>query len=287
MKFFDDHQTIYGYARKRGLIGTAHRDVAAWLQKAMPAFDQPGFDPRALHECLWLMDHRPYYSVFPSVADALARVTLDVDCSLVTMPLPRLLFRFAEQQPLAVECYHLRTLLVAEVKKANERSLGLWVRHQRDAKVFLTSAIFELPHGATVESMLTSGHFDDPELESRRGEFRAIMEPCLRIVVAVCLMQNDPDLITPDVLDADAAEFEETGNQSCVDRAHRRGKLGWLVGSHLEVAPHYRRSHFGVRWTGPGHSVARVVPVSGCIVKRKKLAEVPTGYLDNENRQIS
>jgi hypothetical protein len=37
-----------------------------------------------------------------------------------------------------------------------------------------------------------------------------------------------------------------------VDKAHRRGKVGWNVGRHIEVAPHYRRPHMALVWTGTG-----------------------------------
>ena len=38
-------------------------------------------------ECAWIDARRPYYSVHPSIAPALVRVTLDVPCNLIRLPL--------------------------------------------------------------------------------------------------------------------------------------------------------------------------------------------------------
>ena len=48
-----------------------------------------------------------------------------------------------------------------------------------------------------------------------------------------------------------------------VDKAHRRGKVGWNVGRHIEVAPHYRRPHMALVWTGTGRAVPKIVPTAG------------------------
>ena len=75
-------------------------------------------------------------------------------------------------------------------------------------------------------------------------------QDCIRVVVAVCLMADDPELVLADVLSKDRLDYERTGDRKYVDRAHRRGKVGWLIGAHVEVDPHYRRPHFAIRWTG-------------------------------------
>ena len=45
----------------------------------------------------------------------------------------------------------------------------------------------------------------------------------------------------------DRAKFEQTGDQRYVDKARRRGKVGWDVGRRLEVIPHYRRPHMTLK----------------------------------------
>ena len=50
----------------------------------------------------------------------------------------------------------------------------------------------------------------------------------------------------------------------------------------MECAPHFRRPHFAIRWTGKGGAVPRMVPVKGSVVKRQLATDVPTGYMDDD-----
>ncbi len=93
-----------------------------------------------------------------------------------------------------------------------------------------------------------------------------------------CLLENDPEIVSPDVLSKDRDKFDRTGEQKYVDKAHRRGKVGWDVGRHVEVAPHYRRPHMALVWTGRGRAVPKIVPRRGTIVHRQAVELVPTGF---------
>ena len=73
---------------------------------------------------------------------------------------------------------------------------------------------------------------------------------CIRLCCSLCLLENDPEIISPDVLADDRAKFEASGDQKFVEKAHRRGKVGWDVGKHIEVIPHFRRPHMTLVWTG-------------------------------------
>jgi hypothetical protein len=68
-----------------------------------------------------------------------------------------------------------------------------------------------------------------------------------------------PSVIEPDVLSKDRDKFETSGDDRYVDKAHRRGKIGWNVGRRIEVAPHYRRPHMVLVWTGVGRAIRRLV----------------------------
>jgi len=68
-------------------------------------------------------------------------------------------------------------------------------------------------------------------------------------------------------------------DEKYVAKAHRRGKVGWNVGRHVEVIPHYRRPHLMLAWTGPGRSVPKIVPRRGSVVHRSIVEKVPTGFM--------
>lgn len=84
--------------------------------------------------------------------------------------------------------------------------------------------------------------------------------------------------IEPDVLSKDRDKYESAGDQKYVDKAHRRGKVGWNVGRHIEVAPHYRRPHMALVWTGRGRAVPKIVPRRGSVVHRELVEKVPSGF---------
>jgi hypothetical protein len=39
--------------------------------------------------------------------------------------------------------------------------------------------------------------------------------------------------------------------------------------------------HFGLRWTGEGRKIPKIVPIKGSVINKKLVAEVPTGYEDD------
>lgn len=108
----------------------------------------------------------------------------------------------------------------------------------------------------------------------------SFIRQCARLCCTLCLLEDDPEVISPDVLTDDRLRYEETGDRRYVERAHRRGKVGWNVGKAIEVAPHYRRPHLAIVWTGPGRSVAKIVPRRGSVVHRSIVERMPTGFDD-------
>ena len=106
----------------------------------------------------------------------------------------------------------------------------------------------------------------------------SIICDCIRLCCSLCLLENDPEVIFPDVLADDRAKFEQTGDQKYVEKAKRRGKFGWEVGRHIEVIPHYRRPHMALVWTGRGRAMPRIVPRRGSVVHREVVGKVPSGF---------
>ncbi len=108
----------------------------------------------------------------------------------------------------------------------------------------------------------------------------------LRLCVAIALLSNDPGLVIPEVLNADQDKYAATGDLKYVEKAKRRGVVGWSVGRDIESCPHYRRPHLAIRHTGPGRTVPRIVPVKGSVVHREKVTQVPTGYILPNGREV-
>jgi hypothetical protein len=104
------------------------------------------------------------------------------------------------------------------------------------------------------------------------------MVRCLKLCCTLCLLDDDPSVISPDVLADDRAKYEATGDQKYLEKAHRRGKVGWDVGRYIERIPHYRRPHMTLVWTGPGRKIPKIVLRKGSIVHRNIVEKIPTGF---------
>jgi hypothetical protein len=109
-----------------------------------------------------------------------------------------------------------------------------------------------------------------------------ILHGVARIVCTVCLMAEDPLIVEPVVLKDDEDRFEKSGDMTLVDKARRRGNLGWHVGRSIEVMPHVRAAcPAALYWTGEGRKIPKIRFRRGSIVHRKKFSAVPTGFLED------
>jgi len=238
------------------------------------------------NERQWERAHRPYYNVWPSIVPMLTRLDLDLDSGLIKLPMPALCVRFPkEKNPLAFDWkgheVHVRCMLMGDMSHGEGISILIDVGEMMgDAGVgvpIYTYRNFRRQEGLTVEEALR-------ELGSNEWAEMGVQIPlelvtdCVRLCCSLCLLENDPSIISPDVLAKDRTRFEQTGDPKYLAKAHRRGKVGWDVGRQVEVIPHYRRPHMTLVWTGRGRAVARIVPRRGSIVHRQAVERVPSGF---------
>ena len=116
-----------------------------------------------------------------------------------------------------------------------------------------------------------------------------ILHAVARIVCTLCLMADDPQVVEPVVLRDDEDKYEKNPDPALVEKARRRGNYGWHVGKSIEVSPHVRAAcPAALYWTGEGRKVPKIRFRRGSIVHRKKLAEMPTGYLEepHDTREV-
>jgi hypothetical protein len=141
-----------------------------------------------------------------------------------------------------------------------------------------------------IELAVVLGHWLHGEDSLADIKQRIIGDRVARIVAAVGLLdKDDNDLFQPEVLAADRQKYEDAKKakdqkkmDALVEKARRRGKVGWSIGEHIEMSPHVRRPHFFNVPCGKGRTQRKLVWRKGSVVHRDKLKEVPTGYLDEE-----
>jgi hypothetical protein len=234
----------------------------------------------------WERARKPYYNVWPSIVPMLTRLNLDLDSGLIRLPMPALCVRLPKQpNPMTFQWqdqpFEIRCMLLSEINAGHGLSVLIDVGEVVNNGTFpvpiYTYRNFPRREGLTVEQSLAGlGKGMTAEMGVQVPE--ALITDCIRLSCSLCLLENDPSVIESDVLSKDRARYEGSGDQKYVDKARRRGKVGWNVGRHIEVAPHYRRPHMALVWTGHGRAVPKIVPRRGSVVHREMVEKVPSGF---------
>lgn len=298
MKFYERETLFQTFRRRNAKINQLEDFYSSQIKIHEQAGDRAGAQQCEV-EFHWSMARRPYYSVWPAIVPMLTSLNMNVTSSLIKLPLSELLVRLpVDNNPLTFVqngCkYSIRSILAARrpVFGAADRpdttpGLSIWIDfgeqyHEQSIPIF-TYLTMRLVEDLTLEQALDFEHFPPDESYTVGIPFPVqLRKECVRLVCTLGLIADDPELIRPEVLSDDRSKFDRTGDRKFVEKAIRRGKYGWAVGESIEQCPHYRRPHLAWRWTGAGGLVPKIVPVKGAIVNRKKVGEVPTGYLDDE-----
>jgi hypothetical protein len=231
----------------------------------------------------WVEARRPYYNIYPSVAEAFTKVDLSkVDCSMIKLPVQDLMIRFQVGRELyASKTTKVRSILVRE---------NVTIYEKRGWLAAINTGVMsgEIPVHTVVGCRMQAGTTIADHLQKGRAmpltddtiDTEAV-DNVFRLVATLCLLKDNPEIIEPIPLEADRAKWDRNHDPALIDKAARRGNRGWSVGAHIDVAPGFRRPHFAIRWCGPGGRDPQVRPIKGCLVHRQKITEVPTGHLDD------
>jgi hypothetical protein len=251
----------------------------------------------------WLADNRPYYQVFPAVLPMLLKVPLDLPCT--SLKLPRFKALELRLPKMGMDCPFSWTDDVGQRQRVENVLFGIQDIPKENGSDELIPGIIlcfdigerEPALGAPIYSfrffplredmtMEDASNVPDHHWTWRKGIVvpESVMTNLLKLAACVMLLDNDPELVTPDVLSKDAARWlhaTEAERETMVGNAWRRGKVGWNIGAAIEVMPHLRRPHPALVWTGQGRTTPKIVLRKGSIVHRSKLTAVPTGFSES------
>jgi len=252
----------------------------------------------------WKFDDRPYFSIYPKIVDALLKTKLDVTVDSLHFPTTsdNLLIRFAKGYELdgIIETLFVAVGVSGEEKDPNfgEKAAIHIVATRTDGNLELLVCVTDrnthlqqlMDENAKEPSHIDPGVQVDPI--SMDKQWKHHMVQAFKIALGICLLDPDPDLIVPDILESDRSKLDETIDPErmlqLAEKAKRRGKFGWIVGEctdekeGAEVSAHYRRGHWGFRWAGVGKCRLKWTKIKSSIIHRDKITRVPTGYLDKE-----
>jgi hypothetical protein len=297
-------------------LGRMNRQALATTGRKLGEIDP--FTPALLTlEREWTLAGRPYYNLWPSLLPALSRLKMDADASLFRLPLDQLLLRLPKTgNPLEWEhggqTWAVRSVLCENSQLVHDSRAGaaaLLLREGEEAPETVRGLTFWIDAGEDLEGGQVSGDnpnsirrlmykhlvcqaghsiewsFENipPHMSTEIGLVYPtwLLHAVARIVCTLCLMADDPQVVEPVVLKDDEQKFERSGDLSLVEKAKRRGNYGWHVGRAIEVSPHVRAAcPAALYWTGEGRKIPKIRFRRGSIVHRRKLSEMPTGFLD-------
>lgn len=235
----------------------------------------------------WYRRNRPYYKVYPGIAPCLFKLKLDCPPAALQLPINKvLLIRFAMGAEPVFNERRVQSILMSHRVDDEGSPMLLSVTSALDNQdVSYTGGYAMFRTG--IKDRSTEQCLQDCVMDDDR---RKPIFDVMRICFSILLMSRDTDFIKPDVLSADQRVFDETNDellkQKLLAKAAKRGIVGWTVGESYELIPTLRRPHLGLRWTGQGKTVPKIVPIKGSVVHRHKAVSVPTGIITDQGTEV-
>jgi hypothetical protein len=240
---------------------------------------------KAQHEYQWLHDKRPYYKLYPGVITPFLRLDVDkVDLSSLKVPTGSTLMIQIPVGSIVTDGIVLRNILIRSIRTKEHRESTEAVDGMLVTYEYSKEGSNE-PYGAYFTLPFVAGKMLGAYLGNRQrcvgdvGSSIAMRNNVLRIIAVCSLLEDDPDVIQPDVLAGDYEKWKIALDPKYIEKAKQRGKFGWVIGKNVEVSPHIRAaSPFALYWTGKGRTIPIIRHRKSCIVHREIIEKIPTGY---------
>jgi hypothetical protein len=250
-------------------------------------------------EYIWVKDRRPYYNIYPSIAEMLLRI----DIAKV---------RFNSIQPPSGYKAIIVNLppgnkLVNGTRDAQHLLISVGVSRFADNDKQVVA--FGLNYGETIMGLpgwdmqfMSDGVLgndgtvaDMLNLVMQRSEATAqfitemgytvldaeTQSKIIKLGTALCLLGDDSDLLLAEVLSKDVVKLRDDNRNQLAKKARQRGVIGWTVGKEVSRIPGERRPHYALYHTGPGRKIDRILLRKGCVVNRSVMEKLPEGFQDD------
>ena len=235
---------------------------------------------------IWEECERPYYNVYPVVAEALSGTRLgvtgrEVSGNLVERRNIGIAVCFALGREPTASGETLEQLFVYVVGSETSSSGGyIYMVVRTNGPVGPRVHVYHAE---------LSDRLDHEGLVSTDGVPDSLYQLATRLAIGVLLLAQDDRFVEPILLAKDRERvLTQEQRERAIERACRRTQMrGFAIGRDWISSPHVRRPHFAIRWTGEGRTTPRLVAVKGCIVRRTELLTVPTGYKIYDDETIA
>lgn len=228
----------------------------------------------------WIVNRRPFYRVYPGYIEIVQNLDFK---------------RFSWRPYLPIDPVAIELPETLNYKIKNLSKIGIESLHIQGALLTVENdTISAMVYGITDSGKECNSRI--PDACAFQDETHVFLLGAIGI--GLQLIQDEPDLITPILLKRDSGK---TPTPHLINRAIRNGVYGFDVGEPLptkeeieqmkkagtfhegEKSPHFRTSYFGLRWTGAGRAIPKVVKIKECFVGLEKMKKVPTGYYEKED----
>lgn len=226
---------------------------------------------------LWKKEHCPYYRVYPGVMEALLKLNLSklLDVDLCSLP------------------FGLKTLSI-EIPKDYWEELGCTA---------VIIADYEKYYGVTHQGLNKDYGFNLINLTTLKDDikrYNKFTNQFTKLIFGVLAIGENPDIVKPVVLRADEQKYQLTGDEKYIEKARRRGVIGFDIGEAIptkaqikkmieenELAieqgrkrPHIRLACLALVHTGKGRAIPKIIKRKGCFVNRDLLTKIPQGFYE-------
>jgi hypothetical protein len=214
-------------------------------------------------ETIWWNERRPFYNVYPAVTKCLVNTRLEFHIEDLGIDLYAIAICFAKGHEPVLNGDKVASILF---NLLSTKESGL------------PPGMFVCWNTVDCQRWHTIMKAHESKICDRKGIDKA--SDIISLCVGVAMLAKDERFAEPILLKRDQARtLTPEQRQAAIERAIRNGRNGIAIGKDIEVSPHVRRPHFGIRWTGKGREVPKLVPIAGSLVSRSRLYPLPTGYL--------
>jgi len=227
----------------------------------------------------WKAERCPYYRIYPGVVEALLKLKLD---KLLDLERPRFPFGITTLEIELPKDYwsifDCTSVIVGDLGEYYSLTL------QRQEGKYIYAAI----------------NIDNIKNDLKKAS--EITNKFTQLIFGVLAIGDNPDIVKPLVLRADVKKYKLTGDEKYIEKARRRGVIGFDIGEDIPTkaqlkkmieenelaleqgrkAPHIRCAHLHLYHTGKGRTIPKIMLIDSLVVNRELLSKIPQGFYEGD-----
>lgn len=253
-------------------------------------------------EYFWGLDKKPYYNIYTAIIPMFMRIDLskvkfsdlkrpsNKKALIINFPIGNKLNSGEDVQHLFIYFVPNQSgqmSIVFGVFSGEVGSLDFNIGGGRyeNAKIPIWDIVFSPLNPedgmSNMQELLERLEIENEKIDEKFRSTAVVRSIALKLGSILCLLEDKSELLMPQLLSSDIMKKDISNIQRLIEKAHKRGKVGWSVGEDIERIPGERRPHPALYWTGKGRKTPVIIVRKGCVVNRKVMETIPTGYMDD------